>query len=139
MTTKLMPKQEYVFNAVCYHVVDGDTIDVDIDVGMHIHCIQRLRILRVNAPEIFGHKAKTEKPAGEAARSFVVSWLNGQHLRVQTYRTDDFGRYLAEVWRVSDGHNLSDDLLSSGNAVPDVPDAVAVPLDLQASLKEGKG
>lgn len=117
-----LPVQQYVFKAQLLRVIDGDTLDLDIDLGLHCHRQERVRLLRVNAPEMHG----TSKAAGEAAKMFTTQWLYGGDayavpslpLIVQTYKSDVFGRYLAEVWRISDGANLNDDLLTSGNAVP---------------------
>ena len=109
----MIPEQTYVFRGVVTRVVDGDTLDIDLDQGLHCHRLERLRLLRVNAPEMKGDT----KAAGEAAKAYVTSWLSGAVV-VQTYKGDAFGRYLAEVWRTYDGANLSDDLLASGHAVP---------------------
>lgn len=98
--------------------IDGDTIVVaDVDLGYHAH-IQGVeyRVARINAPEIHGDT----KPAGMIAKTFTEQWLieHAAHggLYATTTKTDDFGRYLAEI-RCGQGHDLSDDLLASGNAV----------------------
>jgi endonuclease YncB( thermonuclease family) len=109
-----LPLQQYVFKTIVTRVIDGDTIDCDIDLGLHCHRIERVRLLRVNAPELFG----VDKEKGLASKQFVIDWLANQQTLVQTYKSDVFGRYLAEVWRMSDGANLSDDLLATNNAVP---------------------
>lgn len=33
----MIPAQQYVFKAVIKRVVDGDTVDADIDLGLHCH------------------------------------------------------------------------------------------------------
>jgi endonuclease YncB( thermonuclease family) len=98
-------------------VIDADTIVVDVDLGMHqwFHNVQ-LRLLRINAPEVHGPTAE----AGRTATAYTYDWLtiHARHGRTfgRTELTDSFGRYLAEV-TCEQGHNLSDDLLASGNAV----------------------
>lgn len=117
-----MPQQEWVFRARLQRVIDGDTIDVEIDCGMHNVRTERLRLLRVNAPEMHGESHER----GQKAKEFTERWLvlaitptvGEWPLVIQTYKDDNFGRYLAEVWRVYDKHSLNDDLLSTGNAVP---------------------
>lgn len=111
-----IPAQQYVFRATVRRVVDADTVDASIDVGFHTYHVERLRLLRVNAPEVTG----ATKAAGLASKAFVQEWfaVAGSGLVVQTYLADSFGRYLAEVWRTTDGANLSDDLLAAGMAVP---------------------
>ena len=98
-------------------IIDADTIVVDVDLGMHqwFHTVQ-LRLLRINAPEVHGPDAH----AGHTATAYTEDWLtiHERHGRLygRTELTDSFGRYLAEV-TCEQGHNLSDDLLASGNAV----------------------
>jgi micrococcal nuclease len=116
----MIPDQIWIYRAKLERVVDGDTLIVTLDQGLHTYRVERLRLLGVNAPEVHG----ATKAAGQAATAYTLFWLSQGRaldpwpLTVQTYRTDAFGRYLAQVWRIVDGANLSDDLLSSGNAVP---------------------
>jgi endonuclease YncB( thermonuclease family) len=99
-------------------VIDGDTItEVNVDLGYHTQSAGiTYRIARINTPE--RHKPTLE--AGNQAKEYTITWLldHEQHggLYATTTRTDDFGRYLAEI-ECGAGHNLSDDLLTSGNAV----------------------
>jgi micrococcal nuclease len=113
-----MPLHSWVFPARLVKVVDGDTVDVLIDQGMHAHRIERLRLLSVNAPETH----IPTKVAGDAATAFVVGWMGmavGEWpLVVETHKSDVFGRYLALVFRITDGACLNDDLIASGNAAP---------------------
>ena len=48
-----------------------------------------------------------------------LSWVEGMEwpLTVQTAKSDAFGRYLARIWRTTDGRCLNDDLLAAGHAV----------------------
>lgn len=109
-------------------VIDGDTIvpamiDLDYHVWLHSsdHFEIEYRLLRVNAPE---SNRPVSRKAGLVAKAFTTAWL-AEHaghdpkgrLWARTTETDSFGRYLTEV-TCREGHNLSDDLLSSANAVP---------------------
>jgi len=101
-----------------YRIVDGDTLaNVDVDLGYHIAARGiEFRVARINCPE----RHKPTLDAGNAAMGFTEDWLflHARHggLYATTEKTDSFGRYLAEI-TCADGHNLSDDLLASGNAV----------------------
>ena len=118
----------WLFPAKCVNVVDGDTIDVVLDVGFHATRTERLRLLGVNAPELHGPTHE----AGQAAKDFtskqIATWQAAfagvqvdWPLMVATRKTDVFGRYLARVWPASavsaDDPDLSALLLASGNAV----------------------
>lgn len=116
-----LPQQAWVFNARAIRVVDGDTIDLCIDQGMHNTRTERVRLLGINCPEVHG----PSKPAGMIATEFTHTWLQTAAagdvpwpLRIQTVRSDAFGRYLTTVWRLCDGACLNEALLESGNAVP---------------------
>lgn len=109
----------WAYRAQLVKVIDGDTLDVVIDQGLHTHRTERLRLLGVNTPEIKG----ATRPAGLAAAGYVTSWLGAVSyddewpLIVQTHRGDAFGRWLARVWRRSDGRELNADLLAAGHAI----------------------
>jgi micrococcal nuclease len=112
-----MIKETYTRKAHVVHVVDGDTIDVIIDLGFHIAMEERLRLLRVNTPEKFG----PTKEAGLAAKDYVESKLMDKDIVIHTEKADSFKRWLAEVWYINeDGEqvNFNDELLANGIAVP---------------------
>jgi micrococcal nuclease len=129
MTAPPMPEQAWVFNAHLRKVVDGDTLDAMLDAGLHGYRVARLRILGVNAPEVHG----ASRPAGLAATAYVVAWLatvpadDEWPLRIQTAKSDVFGRYLATIWRRYDGACIGTALLASHHAVPFDPSAPAPP------------
>lgn len=110
----------WAYRAQLVRVIDGDTLDVTIDQGLHTHRTERVRLLGVNTPETKG----PTRPAGLAAAAFVTDWLatvpfdEDWPLIVRTERDDAFGRWLARVWRVNDGRCLNDDLLAAGHAIP---------------------
>ena len=112
----IIPEIRYVWKSKYDRVVDGDTIDLSIDVGFRSTRTERIRLLGVNCPEMKG----LTRSAGEAAKRFVEAWLaehaTGGVLVVETFKSDVFGRWLARVWGV-DGACLNDALLESGNAV----------------------
>ena len=108
----------WAYRARPVKVIDGDTLDVALDAGFRNFREERLRLLGLNTPE---RKGETRK-AGDAARLFVVdwlSWLEGMEwpLTIQTAKSDAFGRYLARIWRTTDGRCLNEDLLAAGHAV----------------------
>lgn len=116
-----IPTQAWVFAAQLDRVIDGDTIVVTLDLGFHLTWSYSLRLLGINCPEVHG----ATKDAGLAAAAYTQAWLDAAAvggaawpLLVMTHKSDDFGRYLARVWRLVDNACLNDDLLTSGHAVP---------------------
>ncbi len=111
-----MPDLTYTYKAKYVKTVDGDTVDVFLDVGFHAHRRERLRLLRVDTPEM-NSKNAAERSKAKLAKSHVHAFLAcAREIRVQTHKSDAFGRYLAEIWyRVDSDYagwdNLGDVLL----------------------------
>ncbi len=107
----------WAYRARVERVIDGDTLQITIDQGLNTHRAERVRLLGVDTPETKG----ATKMAGRLATIYVEDWLaeadDEWPLIVQTARGDAFGRWLARVWRRSDGRELNDDLLKAGHAV----------------------
>ena len=114
----------YVRRAKIVRLVDGDTVDVDIDLGMAITTRQRLRLFGINTPEVRG----PEKASGHAATQHLADLLvefrhEGEwDIVVQTYKDKKgkYGRYLADLIGVEeDGNpvNLNERMVTDGHAV----------------------
>lgn len=112
-----MPAHAWVFPARCTRIVDGDSLILVVDLGFHLTYTGRFRLLDVDTPEPEG---ETEA-AGDAATEFTRRWIvdagiGGWPLRIQTEPDpDDFGRYLAHLWRVTDGRSLAVTLIQAGH------------------------
>jgi micrococcal nuclease len=100
-----LPDHLFHYRARLLKVVDGDTIDVMLDLGFQTHCIQRLRLLRVNTPE-------RGQPGHQEATALTSSLLQEAEIVIHTVRRDSFGRWLAEVW--ADGVSANDALVGRG-------------------------
>lgn len=95
-----MPDYSYRCNVV--RVVDGDTIDVDIDLGFAITARKRLRLYGVNTWETRG----AERPRGLLAKEYVETLLlSVKEVWVQTLMDAEgkYGRLLAWVWVLVEG------------------------------------
>jgi micrococcal nuclease len=108
----------YEYNAKCLKVVDGDTMDLDIDLGMEIHINTRVRLYGINTPEIHT-KVAAEKEAGQKAMQRVIAALARWEvpLKIQTHKDkkEKYGRYLATII-LPDGTNLNELLIKEGLA-----------------------
>jgi micrococcal nuclease len=111
----------YEYRARCINVVDGDTVDLIIDLGFRMSTTQRVRILGVDTPELHDTDPITRDKANQA-RTFTISKLlmnQTSALTIKTEKSDSFGRWLAEVWYNEGGpRHLGDELLAKGLAVP---------------------
>lgn len=81
-----------------HRVVDGDTYDLELDLGFYQFGVYRVRLLGVDTPEIYGRNAT---PEGQAAKEAVEAWFelhsNGDVLVAKTQKADSFGRWLAYI------------------------------------------
>jgi micrococcal nuclease len=81
----------WTYVARVLRVVDGDTLDVVVDLGLGHRAFPRLRLRGIDTAELY-----TE--AGRQARTFVEDTLaNCPVVVIATRRTDTYGRYLADV------------------------------------------
>ena len=107
--------------AALVRTVDGDTMDLTLekrmDFGFRLiedkQWSTRFRLLGVDTPE-------TNQAGGAAATRFADEWIRqaiyDDALRGQTFKTDNFGRWLIDLYRTDTGEHLADALLASGNA-----------------------
>ena len=91
----------YKYRAIVDRVVDGDTIDVDIDLGFDVWLKkQRIRLRGVDAPESRTRDLE-EKKFGMLAKIYVMEHCpSGSEIILQTYLDDrgKFGRILGEIF-----------------------------------------
>lgn len=111
----------YQYRCTIAQWVDGDTVDVVIDLGIRgLTMNERARIAHINCPET-SSKDAAEKAAGEAARQFAFGLAPpGVVVTVVTSKSgsyDKYGRWLATI-TLSDGRDFSTEMLKAGHAIP---------------------
>lgn len=107
----------YQYNATVLKIVDGDTLDVNIDCGFNIHIIERVRLYGINAYESRTSNPE-EKVKGLAAKKFTEEHIPVNSkvlLNSKKYDRDKYGRVLAEI--ILGDFNLNEQLLKNGHAV----------------------
>jgi len=107
---------KYWYAAEITRVVDGDTIDCKINMGLRIYREERLRLAGINAPEPRG----STKIAGDKSATFLVRLLKKYNNKVliKTSKADSFGRWIAYLYIYDKGKfiNLNDEMVDSGHA-----------------------
>ena len=98
-------------------VVDGDTVDITIDLGFNIHYDARVRMYGINAPESRTRDLE-EKKRGLAAKARLAQLLQGEEVTITTSKdkTGKFGRLLGEFF--VKGVNINEQLIKEGHGVP---------------------
>lgn len=108
----------YFYAAKVTNVVDGDTLDLYIELGFDIGYALRVRLYGVNAPE----KVGATKVAGLDATKFVKDAVLGKSVTARTFldKKEKFGRFLATIFYDKAGveTNLNDELVANGLAKP---------------------
>ena len=113
-----MMRPDYSYAAELIRVIDGDTIEVRIDLGFSVWHVCTLRLDGVDTPE---RSEAGWREATQATRDYCG--VDQGRLVVQTRpdprrRTDSFRRYLAKVWAVWGDVELGEHLLATHHAVP---------------------
>ena len=94
----------YEYRCKVVHIVDGDTVDVDIDLGFGVWMKkQRIRMYGIDTPESRTRDLE-EKKYGQAAKAFLTGLLDddaGITLKTHKDKEGKFGRILGELWRTT--------------------------------------
>ena len=116
----------YEYKVKVLKVVDGDTVDVDIDLGFGIVLTdERVRIMGIDTPES-RTSDKVEKVFGLASKNRLKELLSDEailHTQVNKDGEDmkgKFGRILGDFVCIKDGQTkmVTEVLIEEGHAVP---------------------
>jgi micrococcal nuclease len=112
----------YQYKCKINKVLDGDTVDIDLDLGFNIILAnQRVRMAGIDTPESRTTN-KEEKPRGLLSKKKLAEKLPvGSWQIIETQRSDNnddkFGRILG-VFILEDGTKVNDWLIKNNYAVP---------------------
>lgn len=90
----------YEYRCEVVKIIDGDTVDVDIDLGFGIWMRkERIRLFGIDTPESRTRDLE-EKKYGLAAKEFLTKWLSAGNIILKTQKDAEgkFGRILGELW-----------------------------------------
>tara|TARA_B100000424_G_scaffold43974_1_gene30055 strand:+ start:861 stop:1283 length:423 start_codon:yes stop_codon:yes gene_type:complete len=112
----------YEYRCKITRVVDGDTVDVDIDLGFGVWLHkERVRIYGIDTPESRTRDLE-EKRYGLAAKEFVKEFVRdkgGSNIVLRTRKYDakgKFGRILGDI--IVDNVSMSETMIKEHHAVP---------------------
>jgi micrococcal nuclease len=111
----------YQYKAKILKVLDGDTVDIDLDLGFNIVLSnQRVRMAGIDTPES-RTTDKEEKIRGNLSKKKLAEKLPiGSYVKIETQRSDNnddkFGRILA-VFILEDGTSLNQWMIDNNYAV----------------------
>ena len=108
----------YEYKCKVTRVVDGDTVDIDIDLGFGVWLHkERVRIYGIDTPES-RTRDKVEKGFGLLAKEFVKGFVKGSSVILRTQKYDakgKFGRILGDI--IVDDKSLSETMIQEHHAV----------------------
>jgi endonuclease YncB( thermonuclease family) len=112
----------FVYSCKVLNVVDGDTIDIELDLGFNIKMKERVRLLDVDTPEVFGPNAEA---AGSIASDFTKKWIDDRqkinnrfaYHSIRYNARDKYGRSLGILmWTGAKlAESLNEAIVASGN------------------------
>jgi micrococcal nuclease len=114
-----MTDPRYHYSCHLLRIVDGDTLDLIIDLGVRIKHQMRVRLSGINAPERRS-ASEDERQAAVAAHKFVEKWcFQHVHLMAHTQqdKEDKYGRMLVLLYDLHTGETLQDAMIKAGHAV----------------------
>ena len=124
-----VPSPYALYYAEVIRVIDGDTIDVRVELWPGLQAIYAVRVRGIDTPEVRGAKCEAEQLWGEEAKAQVEKLYDvGSMIRVDSVERDPFfGRVVADVrrWRSDRWLYLADELVERGLAeawTPEMPD-----------------
>ena len=103
----------YRYKIEVLRVVDGDTLDVRVDLGFRVFTVQRIRLAGIDAWE----KRGAERDKGRAAmRALIAKLQAGEPLTLASEKTGKFGRWIGTI-ESAGGESINDWLVSNGHAI----------------------
>ena len=108
----------YTYNVTVTRVVDGDTVDVDIDLGFGMtYKKQRVRMMGIDTPESRTRDLE-EKFYGKQSKYFLEDLLKDQKIQLVSHDKGKFGRILGELFIEGNELSINQQMIDNYHAVP---------------------
>lgn len=97
--------------------MDGDTVDLDVELGFYTTARIRFRLAGVDAPEVRGES----KQRGLSSKEWVLLKLGNSvdnTIKVKSFKTGKYGRWLGDIYYLSQNGlvNMNEEIISEGFA-----------------------
>ena len=108
----------YRYKVEVTRVVDGDTVDVDVDLGFGmIYKKQRVRMMGIDTPESRTRDLE-EKFYGKASKANLKRILKDQEIQMVSHDKGKFGRILGELFIGNSSYSINQQQIDEYHAVP---------------------
>ena len=116
-----MTDPRYHYRCHLRDVIDGDTVELEVELGFHARLTVRVRLEGIDTPELRG-KTFDERCMAHDAQALVAQWCEARADRIilRTVRDgrDKFGRLLAALIDQDTGETVQQALIGAGLARP---------------------
>jgi micrococcal nuclease len=114
-------KDPYIYRIRSIHkVVDGDTIDADIDLGFSISLTKRIRLAGVDTPESRTADANEKKLGLESKEWLKKRCENAKDILIKTElpdSTEKYGRIIGHLFINGEETSLNEQMIAEGYAL----------------------
>ena len=136
-------KDPYIYRIRSVHkVVDGDTIDADIDLGFDISLTKRIRLAGIDTPESRTSDAY-EKKLGLQAKEWLKHKLeNAKDIIIKTElpdSTEKYGRIIGHLFINGEEVSVNNQMISEGHAWNYDGGTKAKDFDILKKIRTAKG
>lgn len=109
----------YVYQLDNIRVIDGDTIDADIDLGFRITVRKRIRLYGINTPEIRLQSKiknledrKKQKNLGLSAKARLSEICSKNSIYLESVKIGKYGRVVGNLYFIEDDMGIEEDFVS---------------------------
>lgn len=104
----------FEYHCIIQRVIDGDTVEAEIDLGFDCFYKSPVRLKGINAPELKGRTTTV----GRLAKDYLFELLHSGPVTVTTELRKDkdkYGRVLGTFY--ANGRNINQEMIDAGHAV----------------------
>lgn len=106
---EIRAKNQYTFSAKLDHVVDGDTLSLNVDLGFFITVNTKVRLADIDCPPV-------DTKEGLEAKAFIEEELKDANLIIETRKKERYGRYLCYIY-YSKEHEDFEGIIRNGKMI----------------------
>lgn len=110
----------FQYRARPQRVIDGDTVDLTIDLGFRIHHNIRVRLAGINAPETRGPNKEDGNQATDHLRTLIHKGIGDWPILIETEKTGKYGRWIGTLHYYDPNRNhlvnINQAMIKSGHA-----------------------
>ena len=117
---EIRAKNQYTYSAKLKRAIDGDTLELGVDLGFFVSINVKVRLADIDCDPIETNK-------GKEAKAFIEKELKNANLIIETRKKERYGRYLCYIYYskeyddfggiIRHGKLLNDELIKAGLAV----------------------